>query len=95
VNEQIVATQGIRTLRGVESVFVIKQKTTILPKVEPIIIKGVHVAIRVKYSEPRHNHQCGSIVKRILRDWRRGIHNVNKVPRFNLPPCTYCHQIGH
>jgi hypothetical protein len=91
VNEQKVATQGIKMLRGVEPVFIIKQETTVLPKVEPTIVKGVLVDIRINYSEPRHNHQCGSIVKGVPGDWRRGIHSVNKVPRPNLPPCTYCH----
>jgi hypothetical protein len=82
-------------LRGVEPVFVIKQKITILPRIEPRVIKAVPLVIKVRYSEPKHNHQCGSIVRGVTTDWRRGIHNVNKVPRPNLPPCTYCHQIGH
>jgi hypothetical protein len=77
--------------RGVELIFIIRRQIIILPIVEPTVIKGVHVAIRVRYSEPRLNHQNGNIVKRIPRDWRRGIHSVNKVPRPNLPPCTYCH----
>ncbi len=37
------------------------------------------------------NQYSGSIVKRISRDWSKGIQSVNKVPR----PNTYCHQIGH
>jgi hypothetical protein len=82
-------------LRGVEPIFVIKQETTFLPKVKPTLVKGVPMVIRVKYSEPRHNHQCGNIVRGVPKDWRRGIHSVNKVPRPNLPPCTYCHKIGH
>jgi hypothetical protein len=53
------------------------------------------MAVRVMYSELRLNHQSGSIVKGVLRDWSKRIHNVNKVPRPNLPQCTYCHQIRH
>ncbi len=50
--EQEVTTQGIFMSRGVELVFVTRQKTTLLPKAEPTIVEYVHVAIRVRYSEP-------------------------------------------
>ncbi len=53
------------------------------------------MAIKVRYSEPRLNQQNGSIVRGIPRDWSKGIHSVNKVPRPNSPHCTYYHQIGH
>ncbi len=82
-------------MRRVELIFIIRQGTIVLPRVELTEIKGVHVAIRVRYSETRLNHQSGSIVIGVPRDWRRGIHSVNKVPRPNPPPCTYCHQIEH
>ncbi len=32
-----------------------KQKTVVLPRVEPIVTEGVLMAIRVKYSEPKVN----------------------------------------
>jgi len=57
--------------------------------------KRVLVAIRKRYYEPRFNQHNGSIVKGVPRDWNRGSHNVNKVPRPNFPCCTYCHQIKH
>jgi hypothetical protein len=57
--------------------------------------KGIHVAIRVRYSDPIFNQQNGIIVRGIPRDWSRRIHSVNKIPRPNSPRCTYRHQIGH
>ncbi len=59
------------------------------------MVEGVLVAIRVRYSEPIFNQHNGSIVRGVPRNWNRGIHIVNKVPRPNSPCCTYCHQIGH
>jgi hypothetical protein len=53
------------------------------------------MVVRVKYNEPKFNQHNGSIVKGLPRDWSKGIHNVNKVQRPNLPCYTYCHQIGH
>jgi hypothetical protein len=41
--------------RGVEPILVIKQKIVDLPRVEPTLIEGVPMAIRVKYSEPSLN----------------------------------------
>jgi hypothetical protein len=41
--------------RGVEPIFVIKQEIVILLIIEPIVTKGVHVVVRVKYNEPRLN----------------------------------------
>jgi len=49
------------------------------------------MAIRVMYSEPRFNHQSGNIITCVPRDWSKGIHRVNRVPRPNPPQCTYCH----
>jgi hypothetical protein len=46
------------------------------------------MVLRVKYSEPKFNQQNGSIVRGVPSDYSRGIHNVNKVPRPNFPPCT-------
>ncbi len=94
VVEQKAVTQGIKMSKGVEWVFVTKQETIVLPKVKLIVV-GVPVIIIVRYSEPMLNQHSGSIVKRDPRDWDKGIHNVNKVPRPNPPCCTYCHQIGH
>ncbi len=81
--------------KGIELVLVTRQETIVLPKAKPIVAKGVLVAIRVKYNEPKLNQQNGSIVRGVPRAWSRGIHNVNKVPGPNFPHYTYCHEIGH
>jgi hypothetical protein len=81
--------------RRVELVLVIKQEIVVLPRVELTLAEGVHVVVRVKYSEPNFNQLNGNIVRRVPRYWNREIHNVNIVPRPNSPHCTYCHQIGH
>jgi hypothetical protein len=76
--------------RRVEPIFVSRQETVVLPKVEPIVAEGVHVVVKVRYSEPRLHQQNGSIIKGVSRDWTKGIHSVNKVPRPNfLACCTY------
>jgi hypothetical protein len=67
----------------------------ILPRAKPTVVEGVHVGVRVRYNEPIFNQHNGSIVKGVPRDYNKGIHNVNKVPRPNSPRCTYCHHIGH
>jgi hypothetical protein len=36
-----------------------------------------------------------ALLEEFLKDWSRGIHSVNKVPRPNFPHCTYCHEIEH
>jgi hypothetical protein len=41
------------------------------------------VVVKIRYSEPRLNQQNGNIVRGDLRDWSRGIHNVNRLPRPN------------
>jgi hypothetical protein len=46
-------------------------------------------AIKVRYSEPILHQQNGSIIKGVPRDWSRGIHSVNKVPRPTSPCSTY------
>jgi hypothetical protein len=38
--------------RGVELVFVIRQKIVVLPQIEPTMAKGVFIAIKVRYNEP-------------------------------------------
>jgi hypothetical protein len=73
--------------RGVEPVLAFRQETIVLPKVEPIVTKGVHVAIRVRYSEPILHQHNGSIIIRVSRDWSKGIHSVNIVPRPNFHAC--------
>ncbi len=55
VVEQEVTTWGIIISRGVESVLVIRQEIVVLPKVKLIVIEGVPMAIRVRYSEPKVN----------------------------------------
>ncbi len=51
------------------------------------------MAIKVRYSEPKHNQHNENIIIGVSRDWNRGIHSVNKVPKPNSPRCTYCRQI--
>jgi hypothetical protein len=95
VIEQEAATQGIKISRGIELVLVTIQETIVLPKAKLIVVEHVHVVIKVRYNEPRFNQHNGSIVRGVPREWNRGIHRVDKVPRPNFPRCTYCHQIGH
>jgi hypothetical protein len=80
--------------RGVELVLVIKQETIILPKVKPIA-KGVPMVIKMRYNEPKFYQANENIVRGVPRDWSKGIHIVNRIPRPNSPCCTYYHQIGH
>jgi hypothetical protein len=47
--------------------------------------------VRMRYNEPRFNQQNGSIIRRVPRDWRKRIYDVNKIPKPNFPCCTYCH----
>jgi hypothetical protein len=56
--------------QGVEPILVIKQETIILPRIESIVVQGVPVVVKVRYSEPRLNQQSGSIVRRVPRDIR-------------------------
>ncbi len=53
--EQKAAAQGIKMSIGVEPIIVTRQETIVLPKVEPTIALGVHVAVKVKYSVPIFN----------------------------------------
>jgi len=86
----------LRVLKYLEkSILVIKQKTVVLPKAVPIVAEGILMVIKVTYNEPKDNQQNGSINNGVPRDWSRGIHNVNIIPRPNSPRCTYCHQIKH
>jgi hypothetical protein len=41
------------------------------------------------------NVHNGNIARRVPRDWSKGIHSVNKVPRPNSSRCMYWHQIRH
>jgi hypothetical protein len=41
--------------RRVESIFVTKQGIIVLPRAKPTIVKGVHVVVRMRYSEPKLN----------------------------------------
>jgi hypothetical protein len=76
-------------------VLVIRQEIVVLPIIKPTMAKGVSMAVKVKYSEPKVNQQNGSIINGVPWDWSRGIHKVNIVSRPNSPCRTYCHQIGH
>ncbi len=53
------------------------------------------MVVRVKCSETIVNQQNGSTSSGVPRDWSRGIHSINKVPRPNSPHSTYCHQSKH
>ncbi len=53
--EREVTTQGIKMSRRVELVFIIKQEIIVLLKVEPTIVKGVHVVVKGRYNEPKFN----------------------------------------
>jgi hypothetical protein len=41
--------------RGVEPVLVTRQEIIILPRVEPTIVEGVPMVVRVRYNEPKFN----------------------------------------
>jgi hypothetical protein len=56
------------------------------------ISRGVELILVIRHEI---NQQNGSINNGVPRDWNRGIHSVNIVPRPNSPRCTYCHQIGY
>jgi len=55
------------------------------------------MVVKVRYNKPKINLHIlnGNIISGVPRDYSRGIHSVNKVPRPNFPLCPYCHQIGH
>jgi hypothetical protein len=55
VVEQEAIIQGIKMFRGVELVLVTKQKIVTLPRTEPIVAKGVLVAVKIRYNEPKLN----------------------------------------
>ncbi len=50
--EQKVATEGIKMSIGSESILVTKEEIIVLPIVEPRIVEGVHVDVKMKYNEP-------------------------------------------
>jgi hypothetical protein len=54
--------------KGIEPILVIRQGIISLPRVEPTLAKGVHVVIKIRYSEPKLNQRSGSIVKGVPRD---------------------------
>jgi hypothetical protein len=41
--------------KGVELVFVTRQETVVVLIAKPIVVEGVHVVIKVRYSEPKFN----------------------------------------
>jgi hypothetical protein len=49
------------------------------------------MVLKMRYNEPIINQENGSNINGLPRDWNRGIHYVNKVPRPNFPHCTYYH----
>jgi hypothetical protein len=79
--------------KRIEPILITRQETIVLPRAKPIVTKRVPMVIKVRYSEPRFNQYNGSIVRGVPRDWSRGIHSVNKIPRPYFRHCTYCHQI--
>ncbi len=79
----------------VELILVTRQETIVLPRAKLIVVEHVHVVVRMRYNEPRFNEQNGIIVRRVLRYWNKRIHNVNRVPKLNLPRYTCYHQIGN
>jgi hypothetical protein len=42
--------------KKVESILVTKQETIVLLIIEPTIVEGVHLVIKVRYNEPKFNH---------------------------------------
>jgi hypothetical protein len=59
--------------KGVTLILVTKQKTISLLRAKPTVTKGIHVAIKIRYSEPKLNQHSGK-----ESQW---IHSVNRVPR--------------
>ncbi len=53
--EQEVATKGIRMSKGVEPVFIIKQKIVVLPRAKTIVVEGVPTFVKVRYNELKLN----------------------------------------
>jgi hypothetical protein len=53
--EQEATNHGIKMSRRVEPILVIKQETIVLPKAKPIVVEGVPVVVKMKYSEHRFN----------------------------------------
>jgi hypothetical protein len=42
------------------------------------------MVVKVRYND-QHN---GNIISGVLRDWSKGIHSVNIIPRPKFPHCT-------
>jgi hypothetical protein len=53
VVEQKAATQGIKMSKGIEAVLITKPKIIVLPRVEVIVVEGVPMDVKVRYSEPK------------------------------------------
>jgi hypothetical protein len=34
------------------------------------------MVVKIRYNEPKFNHHNGNIVRRVPRDWSKGIHSV-------------------
>ncbi len=64
--EQEAITHGIKISRRVEPILITKQENVILLKAKPTMAKGVLMAVRVRYNEPRV-HQDGNIVNGVPR----------------------------
>jgi len=65
VVEQESTIQGIKMFKGVKLVFITKQKIVTLSRIEPIVVEGVHVVIKVKCNEPKFNQHNGNIIRGI------------------------------
>ncbi len=53
--EQKAITHGIKMSKGVEPILITKQETIVLSRAKPTIVEGIHVVVKVNYSEPRLN----------------------------------------
>ncbi len=87
--EQEVTTWGIKMSRRIELILITKQETIVLPGAKSTVAQGVLVAIKVKYNERKLNQQNGNIVRRVSRDWSKGIHSLNIIPRPNPQQCMH------
>jgi hypothetical protein len=65
--EQEAITHGIKISRRVEPILITRQENVILLKAKPTMAKGVLMAVRVRYNEPRVNHQDENIVNGVPR----------------------------
>jgi hypothetical protein len=63
--------------KGVESILITRQEIIFLPRTKLFVVEGVHVVIKVRYSELKLNQHSGRIVKGVPRDWSKVIHSTD------------------